>query len=90
MKTDRYTRVMLTLIAVALWGLLLRDLLPLRSATAAGEPQLANVNLAQIGGMAISGGPIEVQFKQPIRVEGGNEVPLLTMQTLGGGPMPKK
>ena len=88
MSSDRYTKLVLTLIALALWGLLLRDLFPMRAAFAK-EGELSNVNLAQIAGVPLSPGPIEVQLKQPIRVEGGNETPVMTVQVLNV-PGPKK
>lgn len=89
MPTDRYTRCVLTLIAIALWGLLLRDVLPIRKATAADEA-VPQVNLAQIAGVPLAPGVLDLQFKQPIRVEGGNDTPVLIIQTLNPQPGPKK
>ncbi|MBI3267523.1 MAG: hypothetical protein HYZ53_00765 [Planctomycetes bacterium] len=88
MQSDRYTKFVLTLIAVALWGLLVRDFLPMRTASAK-EGELSNVNIAQFAGVALSPGVLDFQFKHPIKVEGGNDAPILVIQALNAPTVPK-
>jgi hypothetical protein len=59
---DRWTKAALWLIALALWGLLLRPIFLPEPAGAARE--IANVNISEVGGLRLNvGGPL------PVRVE---------------------
>lgn len=53
MKTDKTTKVLLLLIALALWGLLLKPLTLPTVAQAASDP--VPVNIAEVGGLTVYG-----------------------------------
>lgn len=84
MQTDRSTRILLALIAAALWAMLLKPVFAPAPADAARvAPKVMDVNLRQIGGRTVSasdGLPIQgAGVGRPVRVEGG---------MLGSRPVP--
>ena len=64
MKTDRTTKILLLLIALALWGLLLKPLTLPTAVQAASGP--VPVNIAEVGGRTVyssTGLPVAVEGK---------------------------
>ena len=57
---DAYTKIILTIIAVALVMLLIRPVLTPNPVTASS---LSNVNIAEVGGYIVRGGKIMVEVK---------------------------
>ena len=61
MKIDLYTKVVLTIIAIALWGLLLKPIFVSESVSA--STQVLDVNIEKIGGRTV-GGIIDVNIEK--------------------------
>ena len=75
MKIDIFTKVMLTLIAVALWGLLLQ---PLLSPKAVGASTgVIDVNIKQIDGRNINGSALDVNLAKINGMTIYNALPVL-------------
>lgn len=82
MAIDKYTKTVLTIIALALLGLLFKDVSVVPSAYAAGaeeprapQPQITDVNIVQIAGWSIpKPNPRQRNHKAflPVEVGGGN------------------
>ena len=62
MKTDLYTKIVLTIIAIALWGLLLKPTFVSQSVGA--STQVLDVNIKEIGGRAINDKILDVNIEK--------------------------
>lgn len=61
MKIDLYTKIILTLIAVALWGIMLKPIL-ISDAVVAQDNKIIKVNLAKIGGEKVGKNNLNVNI----------------------------
>ncbi len=61
MSNDRYTKIMLTLIATALWLLVL---IQVGTPPAAAQQGPTNVNIVEIGGQEVDEGRIQVDLRR--------------------------
>lgn len=62
MKTDLYTKVMLTLIAIGLWGILLKPLFITEPVIASNG--ITDVNIQQIGGLSVDKRTLNVNIRK--------------------------
>ncbi|MGH7799864.1 MAG: hypothetical protein ACREOW_04435 [Thermodesulfobacteriota bacterium] len=62
MKTDIYTKIVLTIIAIALWGLLLKPLFVSESVSASS--QVLDVNIQEIGGRLVNDKILDVNVER--------------------------
>ena len=74
MKTDLYTKIVLTIIAIALWGILLKPIFVSESVGASS--QVLDVNIKEIGGRTVSEKILDVNIE---RIRG---------KTLSGSTLP--
>jgi hypothetical protein len=71
LRLDRYSRIILTIIAVALVLIALKPLLP---DELGATPQLLDVNIAEVGGGYVSYGTLTVEVENTVGVEVENQV----------------
>lgn len=74
MMTDLYTKIVLTIIAIALWGILLKPIFVSESVGASS--QVLDVNIKEIGGRTVSEKILDVNIE---RIRG---------KTLSGSTLP--
>lgn len=67
LKIDGYTKFLLTLIAIALWGLLINFICSYQIAKAA--PETINVNIEKVGGRSLPTGRIDGLLRDVIPVK---------------------
>ena len=60
MKTDLYTKIVLTVIAIALWGLLVKPIFV--SENVGASTQVVDVNMKEIGGRLINDKILDVNI----------------------------
>jgi hypothetical protein len=66
MTIDKYTKAVLTLIAVALWGLLFKDVPVVSTAHAVLGRETIDVNISEIGGQNLFGKYLPVEERNPV------------------------
>ena len=62
MKTDLYTKIIFTLIAIALWGILIKPIFVSENVRASN--QVLDVNIKEIGGRAVSDKILDVNIQK--------------------------
>lgn len=62
MKTDLYTKIMLTLIAIGLWGVLLKPIFITEPVIASNG--ITDVNIEKIGGLSIDKRTLNVNIRK--------------------------
>ncbi len=62
MKTDLYTKIVLTIIAIALWGILLKPIFISESLGASNR--ILDVNIKEIGGRTVSDKILDVNIQK--------------------------
>ncbi|MBF8303318.1 MAG: hypothetical protein HW396_1599 [Candidatus Dadabacteria bacterium] len=62
MKTDLYTKIIFTLIAIALWGILIKPIFVSENVRASN--QVLDVNINEIGGRAVSDKILDVNIQK--------------------------
>jgi len=62
MKTDLYTKIIFTLIAIALWGILIKPIFVSENVRASN--QVLDVNIKEVGGRAVSDKILDVNIQK--------------------------